>query len=62
MSGHTRSDIMKFWKLLAETKYTGSPSKLTEDDLRQMGRKAELFEHEVEAVLRGYREFQNNNK
>jgi hypothetical protein len=52
-----RSDMMTFWKFLTDTKFTGSPSNLTEDDLRQMGRKAELFEHEIEAVLRGYREF-----
>jgi hypothetical protein len=52
-----RSDMMTFWKFLTDTKFTGSPSKLTEDDLRQMGRNAELFENEIEAVLRGYREF-----
>jgi hypothetical protein len=57
-----RSDLMMFWKLLTDAKFTGSPSKLTEDDLRQMGRKAELFEHEIKAVLRGYREFQKSKE
>ena len=52
-----RSDLMTFWKFLTDAKFTGSPSKLTEDELRQMGRKACLFEREIEPVLRGYREF-----
>ena len=54
-----RSNLMKFWKLLTDAKFTGSPSKLIEDDVWHMGRKAELFEHEIEVVLRGYREFKN---
>ena len=52
-----RSDLMTFWKFLTDAKFTGSPSKLTEDEIRKMGRKAELFEHEIAVVLRGYREF-----
>jgi hypothetical protein len=56
-----RSDMMTFWKFLADTKFTGSPSKLTEDDVRQMGRKAVLFEHEIETVLRGLRESQKKD-
>jgi hypothetical protein len=57
-----RSDLMTFWKFLTDTKFTGSPSKLTEDDVRQMGRKAELFEHEIETVLRGLQEFKNHSE
>ena len=52
-----RSDLMKFWKLLADTKFTGSPSKLTEDDVWRMVEAAGIIEPEIEAVLRGYREF-----
>jgi hypothetical protein len=33
-----RSDLMKFWKLLADAKFTGSPSKITEDEVRQMAK------------------------
>ena len=50
---------MKFWKLLADTKFTGRPSQLTEDAIRQMCKDAGLFETEIETVLRGMREFQN---
>jgi hypothetical protein len=27
---------MKFWRLLSDAKFTGSPSKLTDDDMRRM--------------------------
>jgi hypothetical protein len=53
-----RSDLMKFWKLLSDAKYTGSPSKLTEDDVRQMANTLGLFEPEIGAVLRGLQESQ----
>ena len=52
-----RSDLMKFWKLLTDAKFTGSPSKLTEDDVWRMVEAAGKIEPEIEAVLRGYREF-----
>jgi hypothetical protein len=52
-----RSDLLKFWKLLSDARFTGSPSKLTEDDVRKMANTIELPQHEVEAVLRGLREF-----
>jgi hypothetical protein len=29
-----RSDLLKFWKLLSDAGLTGSPSKLTEDDVQ----------------------------
>ena len=57
-----RSDLMTFWKFLTDVKFTGSPSKLTEDELKKMGRKAELFEHEIEAVQRGYWEFMKSKE
>ena len=56
-----RSDIMKFWKLLAETKFTGRPSVLTEDEVWRMGRKLVLFIHEIEPAVRGLREFKNQD-
>ena len=52
-----KSDLMKFWKLLTDAKFTGSPSKLTEDDVWRMVEAAGLIEPEIEDVLRGYREF-----
>ena len=52
-----RSDLMKFWKLLTDAEFTGSPSKLTEGDVRQMAEIIGLPEHEIEAVLRGLLEF-----
>ena len=52
-----RSDLMTFWKFLTDAKFTGSPSKLTEDDVWRMVEAAGLIEPEIEAVLRGYREF-----
>ena len=56
-----RSDIMTFWKFLTDTKFTGSPSKLTEDDVWRMVEAAGIIEPEIEAVLRGYREFMEQN-
>jgi hypothetical protein len=51
-----RSDLMKFWKLFADAKFTGSPSKITEDEVRQMAKTLGLFEPEIGAVIRGFRE------
>jgi hypothetical protein len=56
-----RSDIMKFWKLLSDASFTGRPSQLTEDDVRRMANKVGLFEPELEAVLRGMREYKNQD-
>jgi len=52
---------MTFWKFLTDTKFTGSPSKLTEDDVWRMVEAAGIIEPEIEAVLRGYREFMEQN-
>jgi len=49
---------MKFWKLLADAKFNGSPSKLTEDDVRQMAKKLGLFEPEIDAAIQGLRAYQ----
>ena len=57
-----RSDLMKFWKLLADAKFTGSPSKLTEDEVRQMAKTLGLFELEIAAVIRGFREMLGTGK
>jgi hypothetical protein len=56
-----RYDIMKFWKLLADAKFTGRPSLLTEYDVRGMADKVVMFESEILAVLRGLREFKNQD-
>jgi hypothetical protein len=52
-----RSDLMKFWKLLADAKFTGSPSKLTEDAVREMGKTVGLLENEIVEVVQGFRVF-----
>ena len=57
-----RSDLMCFWKLLHDAQFDGSPSQLTGDEGRQMGRAQGLFEHEIEAVLRGMVKLQNRGK
>lgn len=57
-----RSDLMTFWKFLTDTKFTGSPSKLTEDDVWRMVEAVGLIEPEIEAVLRGWREMLENSK
>jgi hypothetical protein len=54
-----RSDLLKFWKLLTDAKFTGSPSKLTENDVRKMADTLGWFEQEIEAAIRGLRESQN---
>ena len=56
-----RSDLLKFWKLLSDARFTGSPSKLTEDDVRRMANAFGLFESELEAALRGLREYKNQD-
>ena len=61
-NGRTRgkmasSDLMKFWKLLADAGFTGMPSDLIEDDVWQMGLAAGWSDSEIEAAVRGYREF-----
>ena len=53
----TRSNIMKFWKLLTDAGFAGSPSKLATEEVRKMGEAKGLLAHEIEAVLRGYLEF-----
>lgn len=57
MKGMARSDILNFWKLLEDARFTGSPSKLTEDEVRKMAKGAGRVEPEIEAVLRGFRKF-----
>ncbi len=49
---------MKFWKLLTDAKFTGSPSKLNED-IKRMGKDAGVIEMEIEAAIRGLQEFVN---
>ena len=57
MKGMARSDILNFWKLLEDARFTGSPSKLTEDDLRRMAAKVGWDEPEIESAIQGLREF-----
>jgi hypothetical protein len=49
---------MKLRKLMSDARPTGSPSKLTEDDVRKNAGTTGFFEPEIEAVLRGLRESQ----
>ena len=46
-----RSDLMKFWKLLTDSGFTGTPSNLIEDDVRQMGLAAGWSDSEIEAAV-----------
>jgi len=34
--GMARSDLMRFWELLADIKFTDGPPQLTENDVRRM--------------------------
>jgi len=56
-----RSDLMKFWKLLADARFTGRPSKLTEDAVREMGKTVGLLENEIEEVVQGFRVFKKKD-
>jgi hypothetical protein len=55
--GVARSNLMKFWKFLADAKFTGRPSKLTEDAVREMAKMVGLLEHEIVEVVQGFRVF-----
>jgi hypothetical protein len=57
-----RSDLMKFWKLLTDAKFTGSPSKLNEEDIKRMGKAVGIIEIEIEAAIRGLQEFKNQKE
>jgi hypothetical protein len=57
-----RSDLIKFWKLLTDANFTDSPSKLTEDEVRQMAKTLGLFEPEIGAAIRGFREMLGTEK
>jgi hypothetical protein len=59
--GVARSDLMKFWKLLSEAKFTGRPSKLTEDEVRQMAKTLGSFEPEIDAAIQGFRVFKKED-
>lgn len=37
-----RSDLMRFWGLLEDTKFNGRPLQLTENDVRRMSEKEVL--------------------
>jgi hypothetical protein len=46
---------------LADAKFDGRPSKLTEDEVRPMAKKLGLLEHEIAEVVRGVREFKKQD-
>jgi hypothetical protein len=50
---------MKFWKLSTDAKFTGSPSKLNEEDIKRMGKDVWIIEMEIEAAIRRLHEFMN---
>jgi hypothetical protein len=56
------SDLMKFWSLQSDAKFTGSSPKLTEDAVRQMAKTVGVVEYEIEAVIRGLRESQKETE
>lgn len=49
-------------RLATFARFTGSPSKLTEDDVRKMATTLGLFEQEIEAAIRGLRESQKETE
>ena len=53
-----RSDLLKFWKMLSDSKFIGRPSQLTEDAVREMAVTLGLIDPEIEAVVRGLCEVQ----
>jgi len=57
-----RSELIKFWKLLTDAKFTGSPSKLNEEDIKLMGKAVGIIEIEIEAAIRGLQEFKNQKE
>jgi hypothetical protein len=57
-----RSDLMCFWKLLSDCEFTGSPSSLTEDQVRAMAEAKGMLSHEIEKVIQGLKEFQNGER
>lgn len=59
--GVARSDLMKFWKLLADAKFTGRPSKLTGDAVREMAKTVGLLENEIVEVVQGFRLFKKED-
>ena len=44
---------------MTDAKFTGSPSKLNEEDIKRMGKAAGIIEMEIEAAIRGLQEFVN---
>jgi len=52
-----RSDIQKFWDLLTDAKFTGQPSKVTEDDIRRMAEKLGWHGQDIEAAIQGLRDY-----
>ena len=53
-----RSDLMVFWKLLSDSDFTGTPSQLTEQELWKLGLSKDRSDLDIEAAIRGLREFQ----
>jgi len=41
--------LLKFWELLSDADFTGRPSELTEDDVRQLAKTVGMLEAEIEA-------------
>jgi len=44
---------MTFCKLLEDSKFTGQPYKITEDDVRRIAIKLSWTEHDTEEALKG---------
>jgi hypothetical protein len=52
-----KTDIQKFWELLNDSKFTGQPSKVTEDEIRWMATKLGWHEQDIEAAIQGLRDY-----
>lgn len=46
-----KTGIQKFWELLNDSKFTGKPSKVTEDEIRRMAGKLGWHEYDIEAAI-----------
>jgi hypothetical protein len=51
-----------FWKLLSDANFTGRPSLITEEQLRKMAKATVILPNELEAAIRGLREFQGEQQ
>jgi hypothetical protein len=56
------SNMTKFWELVDDAKFTGQPSKITEDDIKRMAAKLGWSEQETQTAILGQREWLEEKK